>query len=66
MFLRKEEATEEDPLKTYHSLMLSLPHLFPSCSTDLALGFAVLSNLCLTWSSEGKAMHFSVLRTAVN
>lgn len=45
-FIGKAEATEEDPPKTCHSLVLSLPHLFLSCSTNLSLGFAVLSNLC--------------------
>lgn len=44
-FIGKAEATEEDPLKTCHSLVLSLPHLFLSCSTNLALGLEVLSNL---------------------
>lgn len=38
-------AHPEIPLKTHHSFMLFLPHLFLSCSTNLALGLAVMSNL---------------------
>lgn len=40
------KAREEDPPKTCHSLVLSLPHFSLSCSTNLALGSAELSNLC--------------------